>query len=174
MYKKESQISKLNVDLEGLRSDLRLQIERASGKNAPVDLSAGKPYLNLMREKYSEVNALCDKFYQKPNHSLDDETSWEIKRVIHNFTNKDHLKEIENYVDEISNNLYKSFTQEFYDLSNDKRRLFLYYLLGFSPRSISVFLDQKISTIYNRKSRLKDEFEKSNALRRPEYLNVLK
>lgn len=173
LYKKESQISRLNIDLEGLRSDLQLQIEKVAYHNVTTDLSTCKPYLKLMREKYSEVNALCDKFYQRPPKSSEDETWQKIKQIIGNFTDAEYLKEIENYVDEISGNLYKSFTQEFYNLSDDKHRLFFYYLLGFSPRSISVFFNQKISAIYNRKSRLKDEIEKSDATRKSEYLKVL-
>lgn len=176
LYKKESQISRLNIDLEGLKNDLQLQIEKAANHSVTANLPAGKPYLNMMREKYSEVNALCDKFYQRTpmdRKSSEDETCQEIKRIIANFTDAGYLKEIEKYVDEISDNLYKSFKQEFYGLSEDKLRIFFYYLLGFSPRSISVFFDQKISAIYNRKSRLKDEIVKSHATRKAEYLKVL-
>ena len=87
------------------------------------------------------------------------------------FSEKNNLDEIEKFVDEKSGGLYTSFKKEFFDFSEDEYRLFLYLMLGFNSRTISVILGQKISAVYNRKSRLKGKIEKGNDQDKEKYLS---
>lgn len=175
IHKKESKIEQLTANIEGVRNDLKLQIERTESltknKNHPV----AKQYLQAIKGKYSKVNALCDEYYQnsgnlKSNEKLLEEAIEEIA----NLNNQEYMDGIEEYVDSVSDNLYTSFKNELPDMSKDQKRLFLYYIMGFSPRSISAILGQKTSAVYNKKSRLKSEIERSDASRKDEYLKVLK
>lgn len=173
LHKKEARISELIVNIDALRNDLQNQIERSQKTDATIE-SISKPYLQLLKEKYAEANRLCDRYYQYADISIKPVISYEEElQIIKDFTNNEYLKEIEEYVDYVSDNLYSSFKKEIFNINEEKQRLFLYYLLGFSSRSISVFMGEKTSSIYNKKSRLKAAINKSEASRKQEYLKAL-
>jgi hypothetical protein len=50
----------------------------------------------------------------------------------------------------------------------------MYIVLGFSARAISVFLNEKIDVVYNRKSRLKQKIQKSDVLNKDYFLEILR
>lgn len=60
--------------------------------------------------------------------------------------------------------------KDFPKLKEEDYRLFLYLMFGFSARSISLFMGEKIEVVYNRKSRLKSKIKNSNATLKNEYL----
>lgn len=176
MIRRQKEIEREIADIESLKKDLQLQLERnqanidKEGKNA---VSAS--FIRHIRENYSQVNTLCDSYYQLPkNSSAKDRISTEADKIIQDFTNEESLKEIETYVDSISEGLYSSFKKELYYINEDGKRLFLYLLVGFSNRSISVLLHQNTGAIYTKKFRLKGRIEKSDACRKREYLEVFK
>jgi len=175
LHKKEARIAGLIVNIDNLKKDLELQLDKNHGHDEPDSYSSGKPYSQILKETYAEANDLCDRYYQCANlKSFNKGSSEEIERIIRNFTDPEHLCKIEEHVDGISDNLYSSFKKEMHYIKEENRRLFLYYLLGFSPRSISIFMNLKISAIYNRKSRLRSAISSSNASRKDEYLNVIR
>lgn len=175
LHKKELKISELMANLEGIRNDLRKQIEKTERMKEKEMSPKIRPYLDAVKERYSQANSLCDEYYQSPDVSRKNDIEYEeVLQTIAKFTDSAYLNSVEEYVDSVSGNLYSSFKKEMFGISRDYKRLFLYYILGFSPRSISIFMNQKVSAVYNRKSRLKSEIEKSNATRKAEYLNVLK
>lgn len=161
-------------NIDTLKNDLLLQMERSSKSTNLSGNSCNNYYAKIIREKYSEINELCDNYYQIANTKSDNITIKNtMMKIISDFTNPEYLKEVEIYVDSVSINLYSSFKRDFNNITTESRRLFLYYLLGFSPRSISLFLGQKVSAVYNKKSRLKAIISKSIVDRREEYLNIL-
>lgn len=171
---REVRIAKLMSNVESLKNDLQEQINRNSSKQ-DSDRPSGKPYLQLLSETYSEANDLCDKYYQCAGLKVNNDISLEeINKTIKNFTDTEYLSKIEEYVNEMSEGLYRSFEKEMHSLREDNRRIFLYYLLGFSPRSISVLMDLRLDAVYNKKSRIKAAVIRSNASRKDEYLKILK
>lgn len=175
LHKKELKIAELMANLEGIRNDLWKQMEKTERMKEKEMSPKIRPYLDAVKERYSQANSLCDEYYQSPDVSRKNDKEYEeALQTIAKFTDSAYLNSVEEYVDSVSGNLYSSFKKEMFGISRDYKRLFLYYILGFSPRSISIFMNQKVSAVYNRKSRLKSEIEKSNATRKDEYLNVLK
>lgn len=171
---RELKIVNLMSNVESLKKDLQEQINRNVRKQ-DSDRPSGKPYLQLLSETYSEANDLCDKYYQCAGLKVHNDISLEeINKTIKNFTDAEYLSKIEEYVDEMSEGLYTSFKKEMHSLREDNRRIFLYYLLGFSPRSISVLMDLRLDAVYNKKSRIKAAVSRSNASRKDEYLKILK
>ena len=53
--------------------------------------------------------------------------------------------------------------QEFPQLSKTERLIFMYAVIGLSPRAMSVLLDISIESVYNRKSRLKAKLKSGSA-----------
>ena len=127
----------------------------------------------IIRQRYAETNRLCDDYYQG-KYSLkrkDDGILDEIQNIVRSFTEKESLKNIAEYVDEKSGGLYCSFCKDFFSLSGDSLRLFLYIMLGFSARTLSVIIGQSINVVYTQKSRLKKKIEQSDVTRKDEYLS---
>lgn len=171
---REAKIANLMSNVESLKNDLQDQINQKTQERESNRLCE-KPYIQLLSETYSEANDLCDKYYQYGGMKTHKSVSMEeINKTIRNFTDAQYLAEIEKYVDEISTGLYSSFKREMYSMKEDSRRVFLYYLLGFSPRSISVLMNLRLDAVYNKKSRIKSAIVRSNASRKDEYLKILK
>lgn len=175
LHRKEARIAELAIGIDNLKQNLRFILDNNRTNDEEKREPIKESYTKILKETYSEINILCDRYYQSPNiKAFNNSSHNEIEKIIRNFTNIDYLKKIEEYVDSISNQLYSSFSKETFGQKEDNRRLFLLYLIGFNPRSISVLMKQNISAIYNKKSRLKSAINSSNVARRDEYLSALK
>ncbi|MDE6548216.1 MAG: tetratricopeptide repeat protein [Muribaculaceae bacterium] len=166
---------KAEADLESLRSDLLTQLEKTEKSKKDDSNSTGrsidKDFVKIIRSKYSEANSLCDNYYQgKYNKKDKEKITSEINNIVNGLKEKSSVDRIEEYVNETSDGLYASFKSDFFDITEDNRRLFLYLMLGFSSRTISVIFNLDISAVYNKKSRLKARITKSQASKKEEYL----
>ncbi len=113
----------------------------------------------LFSQKFSVMNQLCASYYESKDKKIAVEVEGLIKKMAND---SDTLKELEDYVNRYADNLMENFRNDFPNLRSDDYRLFLYSVIGFTARSISLFLSEKIEVIYNRKSRLKAKI-KSNS-----------
>lgn len=187
IQKKEIENEKLATAIESLKADLSAQCEKNRELTDIVNAAArekmekdvARPdtgnYEEIIKKKYAEANILCDTYYQNRHlKTQNKEIVSDVKKLIQSFTSARFLKEVEKFVNKESDDLYMSYKKDFSDESDENRRLFLYLFIGFSPRTISVLLDMDISSIYNRKSRLKAKISKCNIERKEEYLRILK
>ncbi len=176
VFKERSLRFKIEADLESLRSDLLNQLNNVSNDTHEKDKNEkenekSKDFIKIIRQRYAETNELCDDYYQgRVSKSDRERVSAEIKKIVKSFTEKSGLEKVREYVDKNAGGLYTSFIKDFYDLSEENKRLYLYLLLGFNSRTISVILAQEISAVYNKKSRLKAKISKSEVERKEEYL----
>ena len=174
LYRVEKLRLKTEADMESLRYDLLSQLDAAkmevekTVKKSRFEKTLG--FEKIIRQHYIDANKLCDDYYQsgllRKNGIYTD-----IDNIIRSFTEKDSLEKIAEYVDEKSGDLYSSFKKDYFHLSADYQQLFLYVMLGLSPRTLSVILHQNINAIYTKKSRLKSKIEQSDVIRKKEYLN---
>ena len=66
-------------------------------------------------------------------------------------------------MDRYKDNVMTKLHQAFPDMGNSDKNLFMYIVLGFSARAISIFMNEKIDVVYNRKSRLKQKISRSDS-----------
>lgn len=86
----------------------------------------------------------------------------------------DKLKELEDKVDSLYNNVYSDFKRALPNLKEADYLLFLFSALGISSTTISVFLKEgKIEAVYNRKRRLKDKIRQLDSSQSDRYLKYL-
>ncbi|MCM1489367.1 MAG: hypothetical protein NC095_00865 [Muribaculum sp.] len=125
-------------------------------------------------DKYVQINSLCDEYYEK-QYSLDKKNELEsmIKKIKKMFYKKDYISQIEKDVDSYTKGLFSSFKRDFPDLKSDDIKLYMFLVLNFSSRTISVIMDLEISVIYNRKSRLKKKIQAHTTPIRDEYLRYI-
>lgn len=174
-HKAENLRLKTEADMESLRSDLMSQLEdfvkKSKYYSQPENRAAIENYEKIIKQKYAEANRLCDNYYQWGINKDDNgHFESEINKIVNNFTEKSCLDSISEYVDEVSGGLFSSFRNDFFNLSEENFRLFLYLMLGFNSRSISVLISQKVSAVYNKKARLKATIMNSNVSGKEAYL----
>ena len=119
----------------------------------------------LFSSHYDTFNRLSSAYYEC--HGMQNE-----KQKIHNevvdlinsiATDSKAIKEMESFVDRYKDNVMTKLNQAFPDLGNHDKNLFMYLVLGFSARAISIFMKEKIDVVYNRKSRLKQKISRSDS-----------
>jgi len=81
---------------------------------------------------------------------------------------------LEDLVNKGYNNIMSDLKTDLPNIKNIDYALFLYSILGFSISSISIFFkEDKISSIYDRKRRLKDKIKKLEPSKSERYLKLL-
>ncbi len=89
--------------------------------------------------------------------------------------NGEKVKELETYVDKVHDNLMSNFRRDFPYLKEADYFLFLCSILGVSSVSISLLLKgSSVSSVYNRKGRLKKRISQSSSPLAQRYLLMLK
>ena len=87
----------------------------------------------------------------------------ELEKCIAGFSSQQRLDELNYAVNSSMNNIVDRLSLQVQSLSKNEINLFLYLCAQFSPRVISLFMNDKLENIYNKKSRLKRKIINSNA-----------
>lgn len=111
---------------------------------------------DIIHNRLNLINNLSTVFYEKRGTPKEKEIFIkEIENIIEDFrTSKDDMKWMEQVINVSSNNLLKKVYISYPALTEEEKKLLRYIYAGFSSKSISIFLNIPIETVYNRKSRL--------------------
>jgi len=171
MFRKKLQAEKIRQEniiknAECLKGDLLRQLE--------TNKMISESLKTVFKQKYSIVDKFCAAYYESQGIGLEKKRIVsEVEQIIKDFSNDTaRLEELEAYVDEYTEGACSSFKEDFPNLKDEDYRLFLYLLLGFSARSISLFFNEKIEVIYNRKSRLKSKIRNSSVEKKDIYMSL--
>lgn len=166
LQNEKNQQESIIKNAECLRTDLLHQIE--TNKLISASLKT------IFKQKYAIVDKLCAAYYESQGVRLEKKRIVsEVELIIKDFSNDtSRLEELEAYADNHAEGVCASFRDDFPNLKNEDYRMFLYLLLGFSARSISLFFNEKIEVIYNRKSRLKSKIRNSSVTKKDIYLSL--
>ncbi len=130
----------------------------------------------LIDNKVKTFNQLCLVIYENNNpHTAKKKISDAVIALIDQF-NVDSTKfyVLEDLVNKGYNNIMSDLKTDLPNIKNIDYALFLYSILGFSISSISIFFkEDKISSIYDRKRRLKDNIKKLEPSKSERYLKLL-
>lgn len=69
---------------------------------------------------------------------------------------------MERFVDKYKSGLMSEFRSAYPDMKPEDYQLFLYVVVKFSSRAISILIGESLPVVYNRKSRLKREIMQSS------------
>lgn len=128
----------------------------------------------LLKQKFATIDKLCSTYYECQNTERESKRiHTEVIGIISKFREDPHTqKELETFLDTYRDNLMSTFRQEFPKLKNSDYQLFLYHALGLSQRSISIFLQEKTTVVYNRKNRLKNKIQNSQSTNKDLFVQV--
>lgn len=129
---------------------------------------------NLFKQQFETIDDLCNVYYEGQNSiHIKNRIYEEVLKTIKSFQDDKHSQnQLKDIVNRYKNDIMKKLEEAFPELRESDYLLFLYIASGFSSRAISVFLQENINVIYNRRSRLKDKILKSKHKYKEELLSV--
>lgn len=163
--------SKLNENTEQVK-ELKSIIEHGKTKNSEL---ARKHVRELLSTHFNIIDLMCDNFFEW-------ETTAKGKRDIHNAImniidniayNDTLMTKIENIVNENDMDLLNRLRNAIPDINSTEIKIFTFFYLGFSARSISYLLKLKIRALYNKKSALKRRIQDSDLSNKDEFIGIL-
>lgn len=167
--KKQEEIIEKNVLLA---EDLRRLINLKEDEYSAIKMSVH----TLLTSKFEILDELCKAIYENPKSSIARKrVSDMMERTVNDMiSNPKKIEELEGFVNRHYSNLMSDFRTDFPNFKDIDYRLFLFTVLGFSISSISVLINEpKITSIYDRKRRIKDKIKHSDISNPNRYLELL-
>ena len=129
----------------------------------------------LLRNRLNDINELCLTYYEyKGTVKEQKKISDKVKLQIEEFGKEGSIQELAKHINKYTDNIIDKFYAEFPDLKENEYRLYLYSVAGFSAKTLSLLIDEKIEVVYNRKSRLKAKIKNSLSPLKDEFISRMK
>ncbi len=128
----------------------------------------------LFEARYAIINELCATYYEYQGTSKEQKKiADEVKRHINSISGNGNIGDLESCVNRYNGNIMRKFRDEFPNIKESECSMFMYMVAGFSCKAISVFIDEKLDVVYNRKSRLKSKIKLSNSAYKNDFLQLM-
>lgn len=143
------------LEAENIRHILKVTKEDASAMQQSVN--------QLFEQKFKSIDELCNTYYvyQGSQHERAKIYNKVISIISNLSKDRKTISELEMFVNTYKNNLMTDFRSEFPALKDDDYLLFLYIVVDFSSRAISILIGESLPVVYNRKSSLKRKIQQS-------------
>lgn len=155
-----------------LAEQLRETLDNLRKENSKASLVI----TNLMASRYSMLDEMGHILLENPDsRKARKKIADTVTSLIKDLSGPGPLiSKMEHDVDELHDNLFSDFRNDFPDLKDADYRLFLFTILKFSNSTIFLLLgENKITNLYDRKRRLKDRIRKHESRNRERYLEHL-
>jgi tetratricopeptide (TPR) repeat protein len=165
-WKNKNQEIEKNLQLaQSIRDTLHIKEGQLSEMNTQIQA--------LFSQQFSVIDELCNVYFEtKDTKAEKDRIYKEVLKQINDIgTNK--VSQLEVIVNTYRNQIMRDFRKDFPNLNSDIYQFAIYQFSGFSSRAISIFMNEKIENVYNKKSRLKSRIQKSDVPRKEEYLSLM-
>lgn len=129
---------------------------------------------NLIRDRFDEINNLCQGLYENDTPATRKKIVNLVNSFINGFTDDDaKIKKLEDIANLQFNGIMTKLSVDFPKLIKTDRLFILYTCLGFSTQSIAFLLhDERITTTYDRRKRIKRKFTTFEGENRDIYLDI--
>lgn len=120
---------------------------------------------NLFEQSFTTIDKLTSAYYEYQGTINEKQKIYsDVMGIMSRLSSdKKVIYELEKFVNQYRNNLMIRFRTNFPEFKEADCVLFLYIIVGFSSRAISIFINEKLDVVYNRKSRLKQKIIRSNS-----------
>ncbi|MBQ8629745.1 MAG: tetratricopeptide repeat protein [Prevotella sp.] len=126
------------------------------------NLSMQNAINTLFEQRFATIDRLSSAYYEYQGTVNEKHKIYtDVMNLVSGLgTDKKTLKELEGFVNTYRNNLMIRFRETFPEMKESDCILYLYSVAGFSSRAISIFINEKLEVVYNRKSRLKQKINR--------------
>lgn len=154
------QIASLSEHLQGAQSELN----RLGGRAA-----------EQLKTRFESMNRLAETYYAHFDSTKEQERIYrQVRSDLEQIGSRAYSREeLEPLINRTMENFMVRLREQVPTLREEEYQLVTYLLLGFSYPSISIFVSRRVSTLYTRVSRLKEQIAVSEAPDREEFLRLL-
>ena len=126
----------------------------------------------LFEQKFKLLDELCNTYYVYQGSQNERTKIYNnVIAVISNLSkDKKTIAELETFVNTYKNNLMADFRAEYPMLKEEDYLLFLYIVVDFSARAISILIGESLPVVYNRKSSLKRKIQQGTSPMKERFL----
>ncbi|WP_307756511.1 hypothetical protein [uncultured Alistipes sp.] len=129
----------------------------------------------LFKDKFEFIDRLGYTYYERQNTSAEQQVIFsEVKKAINDLGQDKKTKAgLEQIVNACNDNVMIKLREQLPQMKEADLELLCYLFAGFSYRTISIFTQEKVENIYNRKSRLRSRIANSDAPDRDLFLKMI-
>lgn len=162
--KKKNLIEQNMLTAENLRQILEIKDSTLA--------SAQDTISNLFANQFRLIDELCSDYYECKGTPKEKNKVYEkVVNLISGLgSDPNIINQMEEKINQGLDNLISDFRKDYTELKDSDIQLFIYLVMGFSPRAISVLISQKLEVVYNRKSSLKRKIKEGNSTQKELYL----
>lgn len=148
--------------------------ERLLGREAELT-ELGQRVSSLFKARFEPLNRLAETYYAHLNSPKEQERIFlRVKEDFARLGEAEYVgSELEPLINESFEGLMARFRAQLPHLREEEYRLACYLIVGFTYPSISLFLGRRVSTLYTRVSRLREQVLLSEAPDKEEFLSHL-
>lgn len=158
-----------NLD-ELTREHERLKLDLEQQENEKVRTVSN--YCQLLESQIQQIEEMTHLYSNDTESKAKNKKLFKrISRLISNYSDPKFLNGLENQANRFHDDILRRFRETFPDLRDEEVRLFLYQVFGFSGRTISFLLNEDLTIIYSRRSRLKGKISRSQSPDRDLFLS---
>lgn len=154
----------------------QLQSQTALLEVSGIENSALKQEMkNFFVDRLDFLKNFAEKYYElKGNKNVQAKMTEQLLELLSSFKpDGPEIKKLEDAVNARFDNIISRLRKNIPALNDGEIALFIYYVLQFSPRCISLFFDCRTSAVYNRKKVLKTKIKQSDVPDVADYLIFL-
>lgn len=171
LQKQEETITALNEESASSKNELE-KANKIIKEREKAETEAHNEVKRLLSSRFEMLDKLCATYYQFDGMSNQREKIYlEVEKIINGMkSDKALIAGLESTLNMSINGLMDRFRKEFPTFHEWEKHLYLFMVLGFSARAISIFQGVKIDVVYTRKSALKRKIKASNSPYKDEFL----
>ncbi len=126
----------------------------------------------LLNTRFSYFDELCSVYYANNNEYAAKKISDELSKLINNMRSDDNIEKLESLINNHHADLLNRLKADINNMTKDDYLLFIFSVLGFSSNAIALFLGvDKLTSIYERRKRLKNKIRKLDEQKSSYYLS---
>lgn len=127
---------------------------------------------NLFEQRFTTIDRLSSAYYEYQGTVNEKHKIYtDVMELVSGLgSDQKTLKELESFVNTYRDNLMSHFRETFPEIKESDYILYLYSVAGFSARAISIFINEKLEVVYNRKSRLKQKINRSTSAEKDKFI----
>lgn len=166
---------KHNREIISQYTDLARQLqEDLSIKEQTVTDSQNKT-AELLSTHFEEFDAICKISFEWADTPKEQQRiANEVKRLIKSFSDTKKLKQLEDMVDKHCDDIMNGLHNDYKNLKEDEYRFFLFSILGFSKKTIAMFLGKStVNSIYDLRRHLIDRLRTQDPSACDRYIAML-
>ena len=130
---------------------------------------------NLFEQRFATIDRLSSTYYEYQGTVNEKHKIYtNVMELVSGLgSDQKTLKELESFVNTYRDNLMSRFRETFPEIKESDCILYLYSVAGFSARAISIFINEKLEVVYNRKSRLKQKISRSSSIEKEKFMSYM-